>query len=156
MDVRRGRVVKSCQKSSDIFYRWSLLLIKGQQRAKLLTQMTLPSACLGLTLMEFTTFRYVLQSNFGIKLQTMQKFSSLQQGTFNMTMMTFFGKKKRVCNYLQRNTFQAPIIPIFLNFKRNFFFPLNSKIEHLINMNRQKLNSIIRFVEFYNSICKIK
>ena len=42
--------------------------------------MTLPSACLGLTLMEFTTFRYVLQSNFGIKLQTMQKFSLLQQG----------------------------------------------------------------------------
>ena len=59
-----------------------------------LTPMTLPSACLGLTLMEFTTFRYVLQSNFGIKLQTMQKFSLLQQGTFNMTMMTFFGKKK--------------------------------------------------------------
>ena len=126
-----GYVCSICQifQRLRLFYRNSIeyfcniLRIKGQQRLKLLTQMTLPSrACLGLTLMEFTTFRYVLQSNFGIKLQTMQKFSLLQQGTFNMTMMTFFGKKKkRVCNYLQRNTFQAPIIQIFLNFKGTSF-----------------------------------
>ena len=69
-----------------------------------LTPMTLPSACLGLTLMEFTTFRYVLQSNFGIKLQTMQKFSLLQQGTFNMTMMTFFGKKKKEFAIIYKET----------------------------------------------------
>ena len=116
---------------------------------KLLTQMTLPSrACLGLTLMEFTTFRYVLQSNFGIKLQTMQKFSLLQQGTFNMTTMTFFGKKKkRVCNYLQRNTFQAPIIQIFLNFKRNFFFPPQKS-----KYKPAKMEFIIRLDKFYFQI----
>ena len=90
--------------------------------------MTLPSACLGLTLMEFTTFRYVLQSNFGIKLQTMQKFSLLQQGTFNMTMMTFFGRKKRSLQLSTKKHISSSDHPNIFELQKEPLFP-PSKIE---------------------------